>query len=52
VSEAPPPSYADLVALVGELRAEIAEPQAENTELKRRLGMNSKNSSNRRPATA
>jgi transposase len=60
VSETPPlPSYAELVALVGELRselaearaeltaarAEIAELRAENAELKRRLGMNSKNSS-------
>jgi transposase len=60
VSETPPlPSYSDLVALVGELRAElamtrselaaaraeIAELRAENAELKRRLGMNSKNSS-------
>ncbi|MER5917946.1 DUF6444 domain-containing protein, partial [Streptomyces sp. NPDC001982] len=40
------------MALVGELRnelaaarAEIAELRAENAELKRRLGMNSKNSS-------
>ncbi|MER5911162.1 DUF6444 domain-containing protein, partial [Streptomyces sp. NPDC001982] len=39
------PSYAELLALVGELRAEIAELRAENAELKRRLGMNSKNSS-------
>ena len=53
MSETPPlPSYAELVALVGELRselvaarAEIAELRAENAELKRRLGMNSKNSS-------
>ncbi|MDH6579555.1 IS66 family transposase [Kitasatospora sp. MAP5-34] len=48
----PLPSYAELGALVGELRselaaarAEIAELRAENAELKRRLGMNSKNSS-------
>jgi transposase len=47
-----PPSYGELLALVGELRAElaaaraeIAEVRAENAELKRRLGMNSKNSS-------
>lgn len=53
VSETPPlPSYAELAALVGELRselaaarAEIAVLRAENAELKRRLGMNSKNSS-------
>jgi hypothetical protein len=60
VSETPPlPSYAELVALVGELRselaatrselaaarAEIAELRAENAELKRRLGQNSTNSS-------
>jgi transposase len=74
VPETPPlPSYAELVALVGELRGELAatrselaaaraeiaelraenaelraenaELRAENAELKRRLGMNSKNSS-------
>jgi transposase len=45
VSEAQPPSYAELLLLIGELRAEIAELRAENAELKRRLGMNSKNSS-------
>ena len=46
MSKTPPlSSYADLVALVGKWRAEIAEPQAENAELKRRLGMTSKNSS-------
>lgn len=46
MSETPPlPSYAELVALVSELRAEIAELRAENAELKRRLGMNSTNSS-------
>jgi transposase len=60
VSETPPlPSYAELVALVGELRSELAaaraeiaelraenaQLRAENAELKRRLGMNSKNSS-------
>ncbi|MGI5144352.1 IS66 family transposase [Streptomyces sp. CA-106110] len=53
MSDTPPlPSYAELIALVGELRAEltaaraeIAELRAENAELKRRLGMNSKNSS-------
>ncbi|MFD4144602.1 IS66 family transposase [Streptomyces sp. NPDC058572] len=60
MSETPPlPSYAELVALVGELRSELAaarveiaelraenaELRAENAELKRRLGMNSKNSS-------
>src|SRR5438105_3987510 len=45
-------SYAELVSLVGELRAElsatrveIAELRAENAELRRQLGMNSKNSS-------
>jgi transposase len=53
VSKSPSlPSYAELLALVGELRselaaarAEIAELRAENAELKRRLGMNSRNSS-------
>jgi transposase len=45
VSETSMPSYAELLAIVGELRAEIAELRAENAELKRRLGMNSKNSS-------
>ncbi|WP_394816030.1 hypothetical protein [Streptomyces gibsoniae] len=53
MSETPPlPSYKELLAFVGELRAEltaaraeIAELRAENAELKRRLGMNSKNSS-------
>jgi hypothetical protein len=53
VSEPPLlPSYAELVVLVGEFRselaaarAEVAELRAENAELKRRLGMNSKNSS-------
>jgi transposase len=53
VSETPSlPSYEELLVLVGELRtelaaarAEIAELRAENAEMKRRLGMNSKNSS-------
>jgi ribosomal protein L29 len=66
VPETRPPSYAELLALVGELRSELAhvrrelaaaraeiaelraenaELRAENVELKRRLGMNSKNSS-------
>lgn len=60
MSETPPlPSYGELLALVGELRselaqvraelavarAEIAELRGENAELKRRLGMNSRNSS-------
>lgn len=46
------PSYEELAALVAvqarvidELRAEVAELQAENAELKRRLGMDSSNSS-------
>jgi hypothetical protein len=55
----PLPSYAELVALVGELRAGMAELRAENAalreeneklrrenaELRRRLGLNSRNSS-------
>ncbi|WP_407077461.1 DUF6444 domain-containing protein [Streptomyces sp. SCSIO 30461] len=59
MSETQPPSYAKPLAFVGELRseltqvhaeltaarAEIAELRTENAELKRRLGMNSKNSS-------
>ncbi|MHA6757249.1 IS66 family transposase [Streptacidiphilus sp. PAMC 29251] len=59
MSESELPSYAELVGLVGELRAElsqvraelaaarveIAELRAENTELRRQLGMNSRNSS-------
>ena len=40
-----PPSYDELAALVMVLKAKLEELEAENAELKRRLGLNSRNSS-------
>ncbi|RFS37380.1 IS66 family transposase, partial [Micromonospora craniellae] len=40
-----PLSYEDLVAMLVELRERVDRLEAENAELKRRLGMNSSNSS-------
>jgi len=52
VSADPRPSYEDVVAanaelraVLGQLRTEVAALRAENAELKRQLGMNSQNSS-------
>ena len=44
------PTYAELVAVVQELRVEVATLRAENAELKARLGQNPRNSS-RPPST-
>jgi transposase len=40
-----PPSYEDLVAMLVELRERVDRLEAENADLKRRLGLNSSNSS-------
>ncbi|MGH3976195.1 MAG: IS66 family transposase, partial [Pseudonocardiaceae bacterium] len=44
-SEPPEPSYQELAALVARLVARVETLEAENAELRRRLGMNSTNSS-------
>jgi hypothetical protein len=41
----PPPSYDELAVLVMALKAKVEELEAENAELKRRLGRNSRKSS-------
>lgn len=43
--ESPQPSYEDLLAMVMELTERVERLEAENAELRRRLGLNSTNSS-------
>jgi transposase len=43
--DVPLPSYEDLVGMLAEVRVEVERLRAENAELKRRLGLNSTNSS-------
>jgi hypothetical protein len=43
--ESPEPSYAELAALMAGLMARVESVETENAELRRRLGMNSKNPS-------
>ncbi len=45
MSELPVPSYEDLAGLVAGLQVDVRRLMAENEELRRRLGMNSRNSS-------